>query len=497
MNIRVKSVRGSLVLSLGEAVVYGLSFIRNMILARMLTKSDFGIAAALALIITLFEFSAKLGISRFLVQDREGNREDFLNTAHFVQGAVSVLSSLLMAVAAWPLARLFSIPDHVAALGMLAAVPLLNGLNHLDVRRFERDLRFGPATLVEALPQVMITLAAWPVTAWLGDYRAVLVLLVAKAGLTCAGSHWLAERPYRWRLRREYALRMLRFGWPLLVTGFLMFGVLQGDQFLVAAFYTMADLGPYAAAGALTLAPSFFFGRVFNTVTLPVMAGVQDEPVAFERRYRLVIAVICAFSAAYAVGMILGAEALMRLIYGEKYAGYGVILGWLAAANSFRNVRIAPTIAAMAKGDSVNSMVSNLARVAALAPAAVVAVFGQPVWMIASTGLLGEALACAVSFRRLSHLHGVPLARSLHPTALVTVTVLLAGAAACFGAHHLALVPALLLAVVGAGLAGVVVTLWLEDSRRELLSLWKGFRGVDWRREWLRLKTGGAVRTRA
>jgi O-antigen/teichoic acid export membrane protein len=473
MSIRQQSVRGSLVLTLGEGVVYGASFVRNMILARMLTKADFGIAAAFSMIITLLEFSAKLGIARFVVRDKEGDEPEFLAAAHLVQGIAAAGSSLIMAAAAWPMARLFGIPDHVGALLLLSTIPLLHGIGHLDVRRFERGMRFGPATLVEMIPQVVITLAAWPAAKWLGDYRAVVLLLLVKAVFSCAGSHWLAEQPYRWRLHREYVGRMLRFGWPLLVTGFLMFGVMHGDQFLVATFYAMSELGPYAAAAALTMAPSFFFGRVFNSVALPVMARVQDDPAAFDRRYRLIIALICAFSAAYSVGMIVGAEALMRLVYGQKYAGSGVILGWLAAANAYRNTRIAPTIAAMARGDSVNQMMSNLARVLALLPAVAVAAAGYPVWTIACTGMFGETLACTVAFRRLARVHQVPMRRSVGPSALVGTAVLAAGAAAYYGAWRLSPVLSLTIAVLGATLAGAVVVIAVSESRAEALKTWQ------------------------
>jgi O-antigen/teichoic acid export membrane protein len=482
-----------LILSLGEGAGSAAAFVRNMILARLLTKADFGIAAAFALIISLLEFSAKLGISRFVVRDKEGDQPEFLASAHFVQAVAAVLSCLLMMAAAWPLARLFGIAGQVHALLVLAVVPLLNGFNHLDVRRFERELRFGPSTWVEVIPQIGVVLAVWPVARWLGDYRAVLVLLVLKAICTCAGSHWLAEQPYRWRFHWEYVNRMLRFGWPLLVTGLLMFGVLQGDQFLVATFYTMSELAPYAAAAALTVAPTFLFGRVFNSIALSVMAKVQDDPSGFDRRYRLVIAVVSAFSAAYSVGMIVGAEGLMRLAYGNRYAGYGVILGWLAAANAFRNIRMAPTIAAMARGDSLNSMLSNLARVMALLPVLALAPSKQPLWMIACMGLLGEALACAVSFRRLSRMHGVPLAHSLRPAALATAAVALAGVATQLGVQGLPPGISLSLAVVGAGFAGTVVAFCLEDTRRELSRLWRALRRFDWRHGWPVLKTGSVT----
>ena len=482
MSLRQKAFRGSAVLTAGEGIIYGASFARNMILARLLTRADFGIAATLAMIITLLEFSAKLGIARFVVRDKEGDQPDFIAAAHLVQGMAAVISSLLMAAAAWPMALLFGIREQAAGLLVLSVIPLLHGFGHLDVRRFERELRFGPAAMVDVVPQIFITLLAWPVAVWLGDYRAVLVLLILKAVLTCGGSHWLAEQPYRWRIQREYVRRMLRFGWPLLVSGFLMFGVLHGDQFIVATFYAMEQLGPYAAAASLTLAPSFFFGRVFSSVMLPVMARVQDDAAAFERRYRLVIAVICAFSATYAVVMIVGAEVLMQLVFGRKYAGAGIILGWLAGANAFRNIRIAPTIAAMAKGDSANQMVSNLWRVTALAPALAVAAAGKPVWMIACTGLVGEALACAVSFRRLTRRDGVPLARSLAPTSLVVAAVALAGAASLFlGTHQAHPLAALGLALAGGCIVGGLVIVILADTRREARDLLERVRAAGWR----------------
>jgi O-antigen/teichoic acid export membrane protein len=493
MALRKQIFRGSTLLIAGEAVVYGSSFIRNMILARLLTKADFGIAATFSMVITLLEFSAKLGIARFVVRDKEGSQPEFIAAAHLVQAVVAVLSAILMAAAAWPLGRLFGIPDHTWAVALLAVIPLLRAVQHLDVNRFERELRFGPSMLVEAVPQLMITLAAWPVAVWLGDFRAVLLLLLTKAVFSCVVSHLVAERPYRWQFHREYVMRMLRFGWPLVVNGFLMFGVLHGDQFLVAAYYTMADLGPYAAAAALVMAPTFFFGRVFNSVMLPVLARVQDDPTALRRRYGQVVAFVALFSAMSTPALLLGAEAFMRLVYGQKYAGAGLILAWLAAANAFRNLRVAPAIAALAKGDSQNQMNSNLGRVLALIPALLIAATGQPVWMVACTGLVGEMFACWVSIMRLRRRDGVPLAVSLVPAAWLTLLVAAAGAASWAGVYAWPVHWVLLAAVLGALLGGALLALVLPALRQETVRFQRHLRAGGWR-QWL---PGAAARPTA
>jgi O-antigen/teichoic acid export membrane protein len=494
MSTKRKVLRGSLLLLAGEATIYGCSFVRNMILARMLTKADFGIAATFSLIITLLEMSDKVGMARFVVRDKDGHAADFISAAHLVHFAVAVLGAVSIALCATPLSSLFGVPDQWAAFLVLSLIPLCRGLEHLDPRRFERDLKFVPSLLVEAIPQVALTLAAWPITAWFGDYRAVLALLLTKGLVSCVASHLVAENRYRWRVHRQYLMRMVRFGWPLLFNGFLMFGVLQGDQFLIAARYSVIDLAPYAAAAGLTMAPTFFFARVFNSVMLPILAAVQDDPSAFRGRYEKVLAAVTVFAVASGFGMILAAEALMRLTYGEQYAGSGVLLGWLVAANTLRTVRIAPALAAIAKGDSKNQMLSNLWRIIALAPAAAIAYAQGPLWSIAAAGLIGEGFACWSSCARLQRRDGVPLFTSLLPTGWALTSVAIAGLLVFSGFYELPMSLGLTLAALGACAATIGVVTALREPRRaaaSLYSLWResGFRGC------ISVLTGGESRT--
>jgi O-antigen/teichoic acid export membrane protein len=481
MSLRGKAFKGSVLLAVGGLVDHGGSFVRNMILARVLTKADFGVAATLGLIIALLEFSAKLGVARFVVQDKEGNQSNFIATAHLVQFTAGAFGALLMAASAPMLARLFRVPALGMTITWLALVALFRGLEHMDIRRYERDLRFGPSTLVEAIPQLVITLAAWPVAVWLKDFRAVLILLIAKTALGSLISHLLAQRPYRWHWHRGYVVRMLRFGWPLLATGFLMVGAMQGDQFLVASFYTMTDLGPYAAAAALALAPSFLFGRVFNPLALPLLAKVQDDLPVLQRRYSQIVAVVVAFSAISTVGMVIGGEALMRLVYGGKYAGSGVILGWLAGATAYRNLRIAPSLAALARGDSQNQLLSNLWRVSSLLPALGLAFLHKPIWMLACCGLLGEALGCWASFVRLRRRDGVPISVSLVPTHWLTVMVVGGGLVAWLGGDWWPGFWGLASGMLAALIAGAVLSTALPELRQEVGAAWEGFRDGGWR----------------
>lgn len=482
MSARRQILRGSAIVAASEAVAYGVSFLRNMLLARLLTKADFGVAATFAMMITLLEFSAKLGIARFVVRDKEGDEPSFQGAAHLVQAVSGMISSLLILAASTPMAIVFHLPDQKAAMATLALIPLILGFCHLDVRRYERKLNFGPSAYIDVISQIFITLLAWPLAKYFGDFRAVLVILILKATLNCISSHLLAERQYRWNFHREYVNRMLRFGWPLIVNGFLIFCLVRGDQFVVARYFTMSELGAYAAAAALTVAPTQFFGRVFASVMLPVLSKAQDDPALFNRRFSIVIAGICAFAGAYSTGAILAGEALMEFAYGQKYLGTGYLLAWLTAANTFRTIRLATSVAAMAKGDSKNEMLSNFTGGGALFLAFSAAHFQFPLWCIAVAGLIGEISACMLSFHRLKRRDGIPLLKCYGPAFLVLLTMLAAGFAALSGTHQLRLMTGLSAGFGAALLGGAFVGLILPASRRQFLEVWAKGSAQGWKK---------------
>ncbi|NGO39249.1 oligosaccharide flippase family protein [Limisphaera ngatamarikiensis] len=477
MSVRRQAFKGTACVALGEGVGYGASFVRNMILARVLSKADFGMAAVFGMVMSLLELTAKLSIGRFLVRDKEGDDPEFVATGHTLQAmAAAVSAGLIVSASPW-LARWFGVPEHAWALMVLAGVVLLRGLQHLDTQRYERHLRFGPSASVEAIPQVAMTLAAWPVAWWLGDYRAVLVLLIGKAVLSLLLSHLLAERPYRWVWHGAYARRMLEFGWPLVLTGFLMFGIMQGDQFLVATFYSLSDLAPYAAAVSLVMAPQFVFGKVFNSVALPLVAREQDDPVAFARRYGQVMAGMLLYAAVSTTALMVGAEALMRLVYGPKYVGAGLVMSWLAAVAGFRALRMGVAVANIAQGDSQSQLLANLGRAVSLGPAFWLAWQGKPLWMVAACGLVGEGLATAVCVWRLWRLHRIPIPLTLRPALMM---VMVAAASGMLG-YWVADLPAwagVLATAASSLVAGMLVVLSIPVLRREAVVLWQGLRSA-------------------
>jgi hypothetical protein len=92
---------------------------------------------------------------------------------------------------------------------------------------------------------------------------------------------------------------------------------------------------------------------------------------------------------------------------------------WLAATQAVRIFRLAPTVAAIARADTVNSMMSNVWRCTGIGAMAVAAVLHLDLTWIAASGLAGELVALLYSVRRLRLRQGIAWRTTAAPSAVV------------------------------------------------------------------------------
>lgn len=471
MSLAGKVIKGSVVITAGEAVSQLCSVVRNVVLARLLTKADFGVAAMLGMTISLFEIGGRLAIDQHIVQAEDGDDPRFMAVAHLFRVPLGLLSGALIFFTARPFAVYFKVPDATWALQLIAVVPLLASLSHLDVSRVTRQMRFGPGVMSNVIPQIAITVLVVPLAWWMRSYAVLLWLLIGKQFASTVSTHFLAERKYRWAYDRRILDSIVSFGWPMFINGILMFGIMEGDRFAIGVKYTAAELGVYAVAGSIALLPAATLLRLTGSILLPLLSTAQGDEAMFRRRVSHTVQILALFSAAYAVVMIISGGPLVTLIFGAKYRAAGTLTALLGLAQALRLLRGAPTIGAMARGDTQNLMYSNLYRLSGVALAFPVAFAGGSLESIAGCAAIGEAVALAGSFWRFSRKHEVPMAIYL-PACLFAATFT-AGSAILAWLGLPALLPWIPLGVTAllVALLSAVHMALFQESRRLLLNI--------------------------
>lgn len=462
--------RGALVLMTGHGGGQILGLVRNFAIARLVAPEDFGVAAAFAALLSMLEAASDMAWDKLLIQAKDGEDPALMASIHSLTLARGVALALLLALAAAPLAALFGVPEASGAFAWLAAVPLLRGLVHMDVKRLQRSLKFGPevkATLLSHLVGMVAAIAA----AWhLGDYRAMLWGLAAQSFTLMAASHWLAERRYRLGLDPARLRQVFVFGWPLLLNGLVIVASAQGDRLLVGAQIGVRELALYAAAAMLINAPGLLLTRIAGALALPWLARSQGDAAAFGRRADMFGAAMALAAVAVFAPLVILGSFCVTLLFGDPYAAPPLLAGWLAVGFALRFLRGWPVSISLARGDSKNVLIANVVRLSGLAAALIVLAAGGDLVQVAAAMALGEVIALGAAILRMRRVYAQSSARSVLAAVLALgVAIMWVGV---FGADKgllASLAGAMTITTIGA-LATIAVSTEFRDALSRFIS---------------------------
>ncbi|TNE42340.1 MAG: hypothetical protein EP348_00235 [Alphaproteobacteria bacterium] len=380
-------------LSIGRVAGALSIFARNIVIARLITVEDFGIAATFSITMALIEMSSALGVERLIVQATDGNNPRLQATIQSFNVIRGMLIALILYAIAGPVANLFDLPELTWAYQWLAIVPLVNGFLHMDSARMQRDMVFGPIIWTEEGPKVITLLLTIPFAHFFPDYRSVLFLVFTQAISGVVISHVVVRRRYRWAWDRAIFRRIFKFGWPLILNGLLLFGVFQADRTLVGIAYGMEDLGWFSAAFTLTLFPSMVLANICRTYFTPMLSKVQNNQQLLQNGAIATIKACILLGLLLCTGLALAGPPLLLLLFGDKYAEGAEIIGWLALMQGLRTVKAGPVIVAIACGRTKLPLYANIIRSLALLIALTAIWQGWGILGVVSGGIIGEALA--------------------------------------------------------------------------------------------------------
>ena len=459
--------KGAAAIASARIIGYAMSFARNIILARTLTKADYGMSAAFASTVSLLELSGRFGLGQLLIRSRRGNAQSFMASLHTVQLASGFVSALLLLTLCRPMADMFHVPGATWAFGALSVIPIANSLWHLDNWRVQRNFNFVPCALTELVPQTVVTLAAWPLTRVFHDYRAIVILLVAKAILALSVTHVLAKRRYALKWNQRWCSEIYVWAWPLLASNVIVFASGQANQLVIGGAFSVSRLAGYAIATSLVSIPWFIISNVGSSLLLPILSRAVDSKQRFEAQLLLFFGVSSVAAVLLSTGFVFFGENAVVLLFGKGYQGCGIYVTILGAGIAVRLLGIVTTLAALAWGDTTNELFSNIWMSVSL-PLSLLAVYCGlgPAW-VAGCVAFGEFVGLIASFWRLRRIFAFSVKDAAVPFAYFFFFLLVIAVVLSNGIERAGLIVQICgcvcVCVVALGV-GVVVFPWLRDA---------------------------------
>lgn len=399
---------------------------RNLIVARMIPVADYGVAATFAVAMGVVEMASTLGLQQQIIQAKEGDDPHFQAALQGFQFLRGVISGVVLFAAAGPFARFLGIPEVAWAYQILAVVPIFNALQHFDIHRLNRHMRFGPLLMTGTVPATAALALAWPLAAWFDNWQAMLWSIIAQAAIGAVTSHLVAERPYQMAWDRAVMSGSLRFGWPLLVNAILMFLVFQGDKLIVSRVLGMEALAIFAMGMTLTLTPTLVLARSASNLFLPRLSQAVQTP-DFVVTAQQTLQTIALSALLFVLLVLLAGGPIVNMLLGVKYIALLPLLIWLALGQALRVMKAGPAIVALALGQTSNAMAANLVRVMGLPLAWIVVAKGGDLLDILLISLAAEGLGLWVSLALMLSRSNLPKIRILMQQGMIVLMIVAVG----------------------------------------------------------------------
>lgn len=299
-------------------VVMGVTFISNVVLARILSPNDFGCVAMLMIFIGLSNTFIDGGFGSALIQKKNPTQTDY-STIFYWNLILSVVLYICLFFCAPLVAKFYRIELLTAVLRVQGVVLILNALSIVQQNQLQKQLEFKKLAIVHILSSILSLVIAI-VTAINGGGVWSLVAQQISLGFFNALFVYFA---IRWKPIRVFSKQsfqeLFKFGGFILLSN--LFSTLANEiqGLLVGRAFSSATLGLYNQAFRLEGSAANTVSSVINQVTYPVMASLQDDRQKLQlvlKRFIQIPAFICCPIMAF---VIVAAEPIITLIYSEKW----------------------------------------------------------------------------------------------------------------------------------------------------------------------------------
>ena len=275
-KLRAQSYWGVLWSSVQKFGVLAISFISNIILARILSPDDFGCIGMLAIFIAIGDIFIDGGFAVALIQKKRPTQEDY-STVFYCNLIISIFLYILLFFTAPAISSFYRIPLLKDVLRVEGLVFIINGFRIIQANQIRKKLKFKELSIIE-ITSAVITLALTVYFAYLGWG---IWALVAQQILHCFITvllMWIVNKWYpSWVFSKQSFKELFSFGGFVLLSNIITILSSEIQGLLIGLFFNPATMGYYSQARKLESVPAAGVSAVINQVSFPVLSEAQND----------------------------------------------------------------------------------------------------------------------------------------------------------------------------------------------------------------------------
>lgn len=266
----------------------GITFIIQLVLARLLTPSDYGVIAMLSIFLQLAQVLIDCGFGNALIKKQDCTDVDF-STVFFFNLGISLLIYFILFFLSPFISRFYDTPLLTPVLRVLALTLLFNAVSIVQQTILVKKVDFRSQSIV-TLSSAIISGAVGILCAYKG-YGPWALVFQQLLNSILRSIFYLAI--VRWIPKVTFSVSsfsyVFNFGSKLLLSTFIDVIYKNLYKIVIGKKYSDADLGYYTKAEEFAMFPSSNVANIISRVCLPIMSKIQDDNERLLNVYRSLI----------------------------------------------------------------------------------------------------------------------------------------------------------------------------------------------------------------
>lgn len=321
MELKNKTISG-LKWSFTDSLVNQIiGFFIGIVLARLLSPSDYGIIGMAMVFISISEALVASGLKDALIRKEKCSEIDY-STMFYTNIVLGLIMFTVIFFSADFIAKFYNMPELKILTRVMSVNLFINSFGMVEHAMLTRQIDFKRQTKITLIANstsgvLGITLA------FLGfGYWSLVIRTLFQNTLRVSLLHFSSK----WKPKLLYSIEsfkeMFGFGVKLLVSSMIATVYRNIYQMIIGKYFSSAELGYYSRANQFKNLPSNNLEQTTSRVTFPVLSSIAAEGDMDKLRagYRKLIKLMYYITATLMAIMIVNAREIVLILIGEKWA---------------------------------------------------------------------------------------------------------------------------------------------------------------------------------
>lgn len=294
------------------------TLIVSIVLARILTPSDFGTVSLIMVFTTILQVFVDSGLGTALIQKKDADDLDFSSVFYF-NFAICLILYIGMFIASPFIAKFYkdiSLTPIIRVISLTIVISGVKGIQQSYVSRNMLFKKFFFATLggtlfsaILGIGMAYVGFGVWSIVAQQLSNTAIDTFIL---WITV---DWRPKKMFSWQRLKS----LLSYGWKLLVSSLLDTIYNNLRNLIIGKIYTSSDLAYYNQGDKFPKVIVMNINASIDSVLLPSMSGEQENKERVKSMTRRAIKTSTYIMAPLMMGLLFCAEPIVRLLLTDKW----------------------------------------------------------------------------------------------------------------------------------------------------------------------------------